>query len=69
MLPDEVDVGADLGDAVVPVGFVFDGDMAVEVLTLEFLEAGGDVDDALAGDDNGDVAESGLVLHCPSGGR
>jgi hypothetical protein len=52
-----------LRDAVLPVGFVLDGDVTVELLADEFLEAAVHVDHALAGDDDGGlVAELGLVL-------
>ena len=59
---DEVDVGADVGDAVFPVVFVLDGNVSVEALGFEFFEAGGDIDDAFAGDDDGGVAGGGFVL-------
>ena len=52
-----------LRDAVLPVVLVLDGDMAVELLTDELLEAAIDIADALAGDDDrGLMAKLGLVL-------
>ena len=52
-----------LRDAVLPVVLVLYGDMAIELLADEFLEAAIDIADALAGDDDrGLVAKLGLVL-------
>ena len=52
-----------LGNAVLPVVLVLDGDMTVEILADEFLEAAIDIADALAGDDDrGLMAKLGLVL-------
>lgn len=43
-----LDAAGDVGDVVVPVVFVFDGDVALEAVLAHFIEDGGEVDDAFA---------------------
>ena len=58
----EVDIRLHLRDAVVPVIFVLDGDVTVEILLFELFKAGSDIDDSRAGDDDLGLAHFGLVL-------
>ena len=59
---DEVDVGFDLRHTVIPIGLVLDGDVTVKFLTLQFFQAGGDIDHAFTGDHDRCSSVGGLVL-------
>lgn len=59
---DEIDVGADLGNAVFPIVFVLDRNVTVELLLLQLIQAGGEVHHAGAGDHHRRLSVSGLVL-------
>ena len=58
----EVDVSLHFRDVVVPLILVFDGDMAVEILFLQFFKAGSDVHYAFTRNDHFGLTSACLVL-------
>ena len=60
---DEIDAGADLGDAVIPVVLMFDGDMPIKFLLFKLFQTSCDIDYARARDDDRGFTEGGFVLH------
>lgn len=58
----EIYVSFDLRHAIFPIVLVLDGNMAVKFLTLEFFQAGSNIDDTLTSDHHWSPAKVSFVF-------